>query len=97
MKRDHFQSAPPHRPALRATVMFVAGVSAGFGLNFGLDAYDTLSVVDPSAPPTFHESVFPGGRRPSAVPDHALLSASDIERSLPVPPRVPRATDTPES
>jgi hypothetical protein len=97
MKHDHFQSAPPHRPALRAVVVFVAGVSGGLGLNFGLDAYDTWLVVDASAPPTFHESVFPGGRRPSAVPDHALLSATDVERALPVPPRVPRSTVTPAS
>jgi hypothetical protein len=34
------------------------------------------------------ESIFVAGA-PSATPDHALLMASDVERALPVAPRVP--------
>ncbi|HQR69067.1 MAG TPA: hypothetical protein PLE54_00560 [Burkholderiaceae bacterium] len=74
--------------------MLVVGVFAAFGLNLGLDFHDQARVADPSVWPTLHESVFQSGQPPSAVPDHALLSASDIERALPVPARTLRLGDT---
>jgi hypothetical protein len=50
-----------------------------------MGAQDSSWVADPAVRPTFHESIFPGGHPPSAVPDHALLSASDVQRALPDP------------
>ena len=73
MKRH---SRLPARPMKRYLVV-VAITLAPLIWNFAEHRPDT----DVSA-----DTVFPAGA-PSAVPDHALLVASDVERGLPVPPR----------
>lgn len=83
MKRDHFQTRRPRRPLGLATAVLAAALCGLLGLRLGMGAQDSSWVADPAVGPTFHESVFPGGRPPSAVPDHALLSASDVQRALP--------------
>jgi hypothetical protein len=87
MKRDHLQTTRPGRPLALASAALVVALAGLLGVRFGLNAEGHRSVAGPQAEPTFHQSVFPGGRVPSAVPDHALLSASDVERALPVPSR----------
>jgi hypothetical protein len=82
MKRDHFQTKRPRRPLVLASAVLVAALCGLLGLRLGIEAQDHESVADPALRPTFHDSVFPGGR-PSATPDHALLSASDVDRALP--------------
>lgn len=44
--------------------------------------------------PALQESIFAAGA-PSAAPDHALLMVSDVERALPVAPRVTAGSITP--
>lgn len=83
MKRDHFQTRRPRRPLGLATAVWAATLCGLVGLRLGMGAQDSSWVADPAVRPTFHESVFPGGHPPSAVPDHALLSASDVRRALP--------------
>jgi hypothetical protein len=85
MKRDHFQTRRPRRPLGLATAVLAAALCGLLGLRLGMGALDSSWVADPAVRPTFHESVFPGGHPPSAVPDHALLSASDVQRALPDP------------
>lgn len=87
MKRDHFHTTRPGRPLVLASAVLVVTLSGLLGLRFGFQNEPIPVIADPAVQPTFHESVFQDGRRPSAVPDHALLSASDVERALPVPPR----------
>jgi hypothetical protein len=87
MKRDHFHTKRPGRPLVLASAVLVVTLSGLMGIRFGLQNEPVPVIADPAAQPTFHESVFQDGRRPSAVPDHALLSASDVERALPVPSR----------
>ncbi len=85
MKRDHFQTRRPRRPLGLATAVLAAALSGLLGLTLGMGAQDGSWLADPAVRPTFHESVFPGGHPPSAVPDHALLSASDVQRAMPDP------------
>ena len=94
MKRDHFQTTRRGRPLVLASAVLVVTLSGLVGVRFGLQNEPIPVIADPASQPTFHESVFQDGRRPSAAPDHALLSASDVERALPVPPRTTRMVES---
>lgn len=80
MKRDHFFSEQPRRPARVASALLVAALSGLVGASIDWGPVDpALRSLDTS--PALLRNRAPG------VPDHALLSASDIERALPVPTR----------
>jgi hypothetical protein len=77
MKRDHFFSQHPHRPARVASALLVAALSGLVGASIDWGPLDpSLRALDAS--PALLQNR-------AGVPDHALLSASDIERALPVP------------
>ena len=87
MKRDHFQTMRPRRPRAQVAVVLVTAGCGLLGLRLGMD--DTVSSMapDPAVQPTFHEPVPPTVQPPPGAPDHALLSARDVERALPPPLR----------
>ena len=76
MRRVQFVLALVIAPALSALV----------GLNVGQHATAGDGALQMQSSSRIGESVFVG-KAPSAAPDHALLSATDVERSLPVPAR----------
>ena len=79
MKRDHFFTERPGRPARVASALLVAALTGWIGASIDWGPLDpSLRALDTS--PALLQNR-------SAAPDHALLSASDIERALPVPTR----------
>lgn len=78
MKRDHFFSKPPRRPERVVSALLAAALSGlvAASINWG-----------PGDPALRSLDAAPALLGAAGVPDHALLSASDIERALPVPSR----------
>jgi hypothetical protein len=94
MKREHFHSSPPRRlgrlgPALLVAVLF--GLLGA--LKFEAQP-DEGNVVAPAWRATFNDSAGLGDRAWPRTPDHALLSAGDVERALPVPSRTSGMTES---
>ena len=87
MKRDHFHAMPPRRCGRVGAALIAAALCGLIGAQLDFSSLDAEVSTPPALRPTFHESVFVGDRGASAAPDHALLSASDVERALPVPSR----------
>jgi len=87
MKQEHLQRTRRGRPLALATAFFAVSLFGLAGLRIALQDDTVPLITDPAGQSAIHQSVFPGGSNPSAAPDHALLSASDIERALPVPSR----------
>ena len=78
MRRDSFDPARPAWRRLLASTLVVVPIWWGFA-GPGSDRDPAEKV---SSEPTGH-SVFVPGQSPSAAPDHAMLSAADVERALP--------------
>ena len=87
MKPDDRHARKPMRRAQLVLALVIApALSALVGLNVGQHATAGDGALQMQFSNRAGESVF-AGRAPSAAPDHALLSAADVERSLPVPAR----------
>jgi hypothetical protein len=93
MKRDHVQTTRPRRPRAQVAAVLVTAGCGLLGLRLGMDATDSSMADDPAVRPSFHEPVPPTSRRPSGAPDHALLSARDVERALPPALRAQQLTE----
>ena len=89
MKRELFHSAPPRRPALIVSAVLVSALCGLVSASLGWGDDYRASSLDPA----MGEAALLRNRAASA-PDHALLSASDIERALPVPTRTAGLTPT---
>jgi hypothetical protein len=85
MRRDPLQTGRSAWRRLLASTLVV--VPIWWGLAGSVD--DRASVADRAASGdgVAGSSVFTPGQGPSAAPDHAMLSASDVERALPPPSR----------
>lgn len=87
MKPDDRHARKPMRRAQLILALVIApALSALVGHNVGQHATAGDGALQMQFSNRDGESVF-AGRAPSATPDHALLSASDVERSLPLPAR----------
>ena len=88
MKPDDRRARKPMRRAQLVLALIIApALSALVGHNAGRHAMagdDAVQMQYSSR--SAGASVF-FGQAPSATPDHALLSAADVERSLPAPAR----------
>jgi hypothetical protein len=71
----------------------IAAVCGSIGVPAGLTSLETDVTSAPSWRPMYGSSVFPDPRAPSAAPDHAMLSAADVERALPAPSRTTALTE----
>lgn len=76
------------RVQLIVALVIAPALSALVGHNIGQHATAGDGALQMQFSNRTGESVF-AGRPPSAAPDHALLSATDVERSLPQPARAP--------
>ena len=91
MKREHFHSAPPCRPALVVCAVLVSALCGLLSASLGWG--DDYRASSPGPDPAMGEPALIRNRA-AAAPDHALLSASDVERALPVPTRTAGMTPT---
>ena len=89
MKRELFHSAPPRRSALIVSAVLVSALCGLVSGSLGWGDDYRASSLDPA----MGEAALLRNRA-AAAPDHALLSASDIERALPVPTRTAGLTPT---
>jgi hypothetical protein len=90
MNPDDRHARKAMRRALLASALIIApALSALIGHDIGRHATAGDDAIQTQfSRRSASESVFVG-KAPSATPDHALLSAADVERSLPVPARAP--------
>jgi hypothetical protein len=86
MKPDDRHARKRRRTQLVLALVIAPALSALVGHNIGQHATAGDGALQMQFSNSAGESVF-GGKAPSATPDHALLSAADVERSLPVPAR----------
>jgi hypothetical protein len=83
---DRHYSKPMRRVQLVLALVIAPALSALVGHNVGQHATAGDGALQMQLSNRAGESVF-AGRAPSAAPDHALLSATAVERSLPQPAR----------
>jgi hypothetical protein len=87
MKPDERHARKRMRRAQLVVALAIApALSALVGHNIGQHATAGDGALQMQSSNRAGESVFVG-KAPSATPDHALLSATDVERSLPAPAR----------
>ena len=91
MKRELFHSVRTRRSALIVSAVLVCALCGLVSGSLGWGDYYHASSPGPDS--AMEESVLLRNRAASA-PDHALLSASDVERALPVPSRTAALTPT---
>lgn len=85
MKRDHFFSNPPRRPSRVVSALLAAALSGLVAASIDWGPRDPALRALDTAPALLQN-------RSAGTPDHALLSASDVERALPVPSRTAAMT-----
>jgi hypothetical protein len=83
---DRHYRKPMRRVQLVLALVIAPALSALVGHNVGQHATAGDGALQMQLSNRAGESVF-AGRAPSAAPDHALLSATAVERSLPQPAR----------
>lgn len=86
MKPDDRQARKRRRTQLVLALVIAPALSALVGHNVGQHVTAGDGTLQLHSSNRAGESVY-FGKPPSATPDHALLSAADVERSLPVPAR----------
>jgi hypothetical protein len=91
MKREHFHFAAQRRPALVVCALLVSALCGLLSASLGWG--DDYRASSPGLDPAMSEPALIRDHA-AAAPDHALLSASDVERALPVPTRTAGMTPT---
>lgn len=82
MKSEMRDRSPLRRTLIAATLLASMLWAVSPTLNLAVVPFDVAS-GPPAARGDAGASVFVPGQAPTAAPDHALLSATDIERSMP--------------
>ena len=94
MKRDPWHGTSSGRLGRIVVAFAIAAVCGSIGVPAVLTSMETDVASAPASRPTDGPSVFSDPRAPSAAPDSALLSETDIERALPVRGRIAGMTES---